>query len=600
MPSALLPIVALIRRELVSSLRHWPFYVLLTLCVLAAAALTVVVYPSFTESPGGGLSPQILLLTSRRLFTVISYVLAIGAIVVVPATSGSAIVSEREEETLDLLAMTSARPWHVVAAKMVNSIGHFLLLLIGLMPVAASAFFLVGLDTDMLWRVFTVIASTALACAAAGVLCSCLFRRPSMAVGFSYLSMLTLIGLPLLLVAVLLELFDVVGFDRSLLIVGVYAAPIISFLVNLNDVTGAKSSAATCGLVFTLLAVLMVAASNLLVARQWGQSAPVLRSSPRWRREAPASMPRKGQCRSFATWRNPLYLKEIWFEMSARRGFGLMVVLLPFGLAFSATTLIVLIRFTSSDSNSFTDAFLGWQILQAVLLPGLLIAATGDLFTKEHERSTFDGLRTTLLSPIAIVTAKLKASLRAAGLVFLSAMVGSAPLLLVPAISKLAILLGLVLLASCLLMAWGISSLASATHRKMTWAYVSAYVAMAMALIGNQLLGEFLLLYFYGLSMQSMDYEALEVFLSPISAFLIHAKAGGDGVYVIYYQDTMLGLLSLVYAGIVTIVTVGLCYAVSVIRYAGVGWKGLWRRWTRPVTSAGLGTNPTCHTRPVI
>ncbi len=584
MPTALLPIVALIRRELVSSLRQRRFYVLMALIVCLAGFLIGVVV---TSVPEDRLSPMLMAGLSRGIFQCIAFLLAIGAIVVIPATSGSSIVSEREEETLDLLAMTSAKPWHVIAAKLMNSIGYYLLLLIALMPFAASAFFLVGLDTDLLLRTLLIVTPTAFSCAAAGVMCSCLFRRPALAVGFSYLSMLTVIGLPGFLVLILLALFDIVRYNDSVYAIGIYSLPFVTFTDNVTIIAtygaGGRTakilhSAYICGASFSVLTVMLVLIAHRLVAKRWGQSELPLSPRLKHKEQTPAS--RWGRFRPFPDSANTLYVKEAWFEMPLRSKAGQFIMIVPFGLAFSAAVLIALIRYTNTDESAFADAFLGWQLLQSLLLPALFIAATGNLFTKEHERSTFDALRATLLSPTAIVNGKLSASFRVGMLVFGSALAGSSPLLLVHEIPKLAILLGLVMLAECLLLAWGVSSLASVLNRRMTWAYVMAYSAMAMAVIGNMLLVVVLAETLFRVTQP--DFWSFVAAFSPLSSFLIYAKQGAFGVYLRFHESPLMGLITLTYVALVAGATIGLTYAVFLGRYWGMAWRNPLNRGASP------------------
>lgn len=579
MSNELLPITALVRRELISNLRQGPFFYLLLLCALAAILLASIPIRDWPSGVSEGAYLEQAHNTSRFVFTVIAYMLAIGAIAIVPAKSGSAIVSEREEDTLGLLSMTYARPWQVVAAKMVNSVGHFLLLLLALMPIAASTFFFGGLDINLFWRILAVIAAPALACSAAGVLCSCYFRRPSTAIGFSYISTMVLLGLPTLCVFVALDHLDVADFQDSIRTVGLYTVPLVAFFVNTDfspsSAAQAGSGAIACGLLFTLIAVVLVAASNLLLARQWGRCSPI--ESPKPKTKIRNIKMRRSPSPSFRNSANPLYLKEIWFEMPLRRGFGWIVIVLPFGMSMLATLLIAWIRGSNESSRAFGEAFKEWQVLQAIFLPVLLIAATGNLFTREHEKSTLESLRATLLTPAAIVTAKLSASFRATGIMFLSAILGSTPLLLIPEISKHAILLGYLLLAQCLLMAWGITSLASAMHRKLPTAYVSAYVGIAMALVGNLVVATILTYVFRRYSMTPYLLDTLKVLFSPVFAFSSHVDLVGREVLVVSYGEQISGLSPLAHTAIVTSTTIASCYFVFTRMHCDKSGKSFWR-----------------------
>src|SRR5690349_18568675 len=124
----LLPITALIRRELLTSLRQQRYFWMIAVGVGFAIFFTLM------EWPRGNAMPSQMALRSKDIFFELAFILAMGVVLVIPALAGSSIVSEREEETYELLAMTTARPWHVLLAKLLNSAGHFMVMLVAMMP----------------------------------------------------------------------------------------------------------------------------------------------------------------------------------------------------------------------------------------------------------------------------------------------------------------------------------------------------------------------------------------------------------------------------------------------------------------------------------
>ncbi|MBX7257302.1 MAG: ABC transporter permease [Candidatus Hydrogenedentes bacterium] len=556
MPSAFLPIAALIRRELVSSLRERKFYALLAVLVFLAATFVLLSYPDRT------LTPLLLSMVSRGMFVFVIHFLAIGALVVIPATSGSAIVSEREEGTLDLLAMTSAKPWHVVTAKLANSVGHYLLIIIALMPIAAASYFLVGLDNDLLWNVLFLISATTLSCAAAGVMCSCLFKRPAVAVGTSYLCMLTILGLPMLLLLVVLALFDIFRLQDSMDWFAQYVSPYIAFSQMTSypnyrpSIVNPMSVASACGSFHSALAIALIILTHQLVARRWGKSESPERRRTKLTKVGPVRG--SGRVRVFSTRANPVYLKEVWFEMSVRKRTGLLTFVTPFLLAFSATTLIVLCRYVNADEYSYADAFAGWQLLQAVLMPALLVAVMGNIFTKEHERDTFDCIRVTTLGPEKVFTGKMHASIQVALTIVFAAALGSIPLLFLPQISKITIVLGFLMLAECMLIAWACALFASSMHRKMTWAFVTAYVSSAMFIVGIAAVAAAILSWLRVTDSRGMD--RVVYCISPLSAFLSRISVGYMGVQPGNTEGAVIEALALAYPAMVALVSAALSY----------------------------------------
>jgi len=471
---AMLPITGSIQRELISSLRN-PRYFYLVLIGAFIALLCV-----FTLWPRPNPTPWEMSSASSTIFIFLALTLAGGAAISIPALSGSSIVTEREEDTFELLAMTSAKPWHIVVAKLANAAGHYFLLMAALAPIAASAFFLVGLNTELLWKTLLVITSTTLACAAAGVLCSCLVRKPMAAVGLSYLAMMTIVGMPLLLLLIVLELLDFRIVDQFLTHFGVYIMPVFAFAVAVDaGPTGTSNQLAVefCSALCVLLALVCVVAAHISVRRHWGMPSELVAKSAR-------RFGRRYRWRQFSDHSNVQYERERRFEFPLRGWSGLLIVWVPLGLSLLASTTFIGVAANTSD-RALQQVYLAWQTLQAVLLPGLLIAITGNLFTKEIERSNFDALRSTLIREESLVAGKLMAALRVAGILFIMALLGTAPIFIAGLpITFRTHFYATFMLGTCLLTTWSITACCSATAKRMPSAVVASFVLSAVMMIG--------------------------------------------------------------------------------------------------------------------
>lgn len=487
--SDLLPISALIRREFLSSLRQSRYFYLILIAVVAAATTVIAIWPP--EDP----APWQMRSASEAMFIVLGMTLGLGAVVTVPALAGSSIVSEREEETFELLSMTTARPWHVLMAKLVNSAGHYLLLVVALAPFAACAFFLVGLNTDILWRTLLIVSSTALSCAAVGVLCSATMKRSMAAVGVSYLAMLAILGLPFLLGAVVLQLLGVDILEDFVEHIGIYALPVIAFVVALGGGPGRVSatiSVEICSLFHIVIAFAVLFVTHAIVRRNWGMpgSGPVAEKRA-MRKKPRAYVP----ARRFGSGLNPVFLRERWCEYPLRGWMGVLQFWTPFALAFIACGLIVLIYLLEGD-NEAEMALVGWQFLEGMLLPLMMAALTANMFTKEHERHNLDALRMTLMRPNELLRGKLMASLRVGSLLLLGAALGSTPLLLFtfdsPAnLQKWGNLspfehagLAFIMFTECIAVTWAVTASCSLAVRRMASALVMSFVLGAFMLGG--------------------------------------------------------------------------------------------------------------------
>ncbi len=520
-PTSLLPITALIRRELLTSLRQQRYFWLI------AAGVGFASFFAIMEWPGEYARPQLMALRSKDIFFELAFTLAMGVVMVIPALAGSSIVTEREEETYELLAMTAARPWQVLLAKLLNSAGHFMVMLIALMPVAACAFFLVGLDIDLLWRTLVIISASALLCAAVGVVCSAFSQRPMAAIGSSILAAILLLGLPCILFCVVLQLFDLVDLQFSMTVCQ-YFCPALVFMFNFSMPLPTATTA--CAMVCIVASLLCIAVAHRGLRATWGTALTAgnatgnMKSFLRW--------PLLTSPQPFEADVNPIYARDRHFDYDrslAMRGF---TIALPFLLSFSACTLIAIAAYVGQASTA-QAAFVGWSALQAVLLSVLLAALTAKLFTKERERGNMDMLRMTLVEDYDVVQGKLATFIYVARSMFLSALAGAVPILIAaPPLANDAFpifcVLAIAMLVECLVLVSFATCFASLVSNKTAVAISLSIVLGTMALIGNILVLAIIMIPFEPIGAHGFDWL---VGVSPLYSFLLNVMGPQGRIY---------------------------------------------------------------------
>ncbi|MCC6152906.1 MAG: ABC transporter permease, partial [Candidatus Hydrogenedentes bacterium] len=515
----LLPITALIRRELLTSLRQQRYFWMI------AVGVGLAIFFTFMEWPQGNARPSQMAFRSKDIFFELAFLLAMGVVLVIPALSGSSIVTEREEETYELLAMTTARPWHVLLAKLLNAAGHFMVMLVALMPIAASAFFLVGLDTDLLWRTLIVIASSALLCAAIGVVCSAFSRRPVAGIGASILVAMLLLGLPCILLCIVLALFRVVDLQYSMSF-SAYFCPALAFALNFE--TPVPAATIGCAVFCFVVASVCIAMAHGVLRNTWGIARRTDRSIAK--PEKTSTQAGLSAAGYFDRHENPLYMRDRYFDYVHSRSMRWFIIVLPFTLSFSACALIAIMAY-SQRPDVAQVAFLGWSILQAVLLSLTLAALTANLFTKERERGNMDMLRMTLIEDEQIVSGKITTAVYVARTMFFCALTGSFPLLLAgPPLAKDAflvfIVLAMVMLIECLALVVATSCFASLVSNKTTIAILLSIVLGTMALIGNIFVLMVLFIPFEPIN--GLDWV---VGVSPLFTFVLNVAGPQDRIY---------------------------------------------------------------------
>ncbi|MEK7793691.1 MAG: hypothetical protein AAB353_04135, partial [Candidatus Hydrogenedentota bacterium] len=192
-----LPVVpswALVRRELLSTLRGVRALAALLVFAVAVSFYAVALWPG-----GLNFSPQEYGRVSRLVVQGICFGLMAGCLLFVPAYAATAIVAERERATFDFLSLTLIRPSGIVAAKLLNALGLFLLLLVGLLPVLSIAFFLVGVDLFEIAQALLIIVGTAGVCASIGLYASARFRKSMSAIMAAYIGLIFYLFAPIVL-----------------------------------------------------------------------------------------------------------------------------------------------------------------------------------------------------------------------------------------------------------------------------------------------------------------------------------------------------------------------------------------------------------------
>lgn len=134
----------------------------------------------------------------KTLFGVLSVAQLAMIVLIVPAYSASAVSSERERGTFDLLALTLLSSMGIVTQKLAAAIAQSLMLIIASVPVMAIVFLLGGVSPYEILMSYGLLVVTAILLGALGLLCSCCLRNSRTSALVTYLIMLSFYaGLPI-------------------------------------------------------------------------------------------------------------------------------------------------------------------------------------------------------------------------------------------------------------------------------------------------------------------------------------------------------------------------------------------------------------------
>ena len=126
----------------------------------------------------------------RGIFTALMFLQTLMIAVLAPASTAGTISSEREKQTLDLLAVTPISSVAIVVGKLLSALTWVFVLILASIPVTALVFVYGGVAPDDLIRGYLMLFVEAIAFGALGVFFSSLLRRSGAATGLTFVAVL--------------------------------------------------------------------------------------------------------------------------------------------------------------------------------------------------------------------------------------------------------------------------------------------------------------------------------------------------------------------------------------------------------------------------
>ena len=478
------PALALVRRELLTSLRS--VRALVILLIFSVGAMWVII-----ESwPSGADGLNWVGYMSRSLVQVLSTSLFAGCILLVPAYASGAIGLERERSTYDFLRMSLISPLGIVMAKLWNAVGIFLMVLVAMLPVMSTAFFLIGVDYTVFVWATVVIAMTTVTCASIALACSSIFQKSITTIAMSYVGVVMLMIGPMLLAYLFAAIVLVVSNIRSVssIVEGVaeHTSPVMTFAYAL-EVDGMRDQFAFgTGIAYQLLVTVLC-----LAIAWWNVRRPP--KPPKVSEEKPIDdvavlrqrkvgfpfyildpMKRK---KPIEDRRNPMMIREIRWGLMNRGTILIRVFYVSFVVYF------ILGAMASLDARDYSG-MREWLIMQTVLT---LMAAPGliaNSLTKEYELGNLDMLRMTLLRPKDIIVGKYTAGFASVSPLLCAAVLSCVPVIVMGMREYEILLVGYANLMVCVVLSISIGLFSSMLTRQTSVAIMISYVLSLFFFVG--------------------------------------------------------------------------------------------------------------------
>ncbi len=412
MIDALIPLAALVRRELLRTLRINRSLYMLALLVGIPALCIVAIWPMeddpvFFVHRATVLIPQICIVG-----------LFIAAVLILPAHAATAVRGERDRDTLVMLLLTRISPRAMLIGHALNCFGLFALYAIATMPIVCSVYLLTGLDWQTIPLQYAVIGVTALNCIVAGLVCTAFASTTPRAVIGAYILSAIMLGGYVFLVAIVFQLVSLGVLGREQIIyedaLNLLLALSPAFLV-FSNFTGivpmmTGSPYLFCIGLHTAIALVWTGIALFGFVRLDRERVVALPDTmPRGRLSRQARMRR---VRPFSDSYNAVFQREYrvlmqgWWRTRRLRIGTLVLAGTVFAVALGMVVLIDNELYAGQEDEVMMTWMMGCIAVVCMIAPGV----STPLWIRERDQETREQLIMTLLRPKQIIFGKASAA----------------------------------------------------------------------------------------------------------------------------------------------------------------------------------------------
>ncbi len=505
--------LAILRRELVVTLRGWRSALVVTFTCALATYLLLYFWPlEGTDLREIGMAPV-------KILTAVSLVLLGGAYVALPGLAANAILAERQQQTFDILKLTLVPPSWIVFAKLMNCVGYFLLLLVATVPILSSSFFLVGIDTQQFLAIVVMLIAHALACSAAGLAVSAFARRPITAIALSYCIIALISGLPTGIANDNLHVFE-----DKLAIMACPVAAIGSLMFNeigLGDFYLAIPIQLGLFLFFFLVAMYLVRRPERVAQEDQSKILDDPAQLAARRKQFPFYLIDPLRRRpNIPDGKNPMRIKELRWGMLGRETRMIRLCYVTASVMFFYSIFTV-------ESVDY------WVMAQMTVLLFLAPAFVASAVSKEYEQGNMDLLRMTLLDGRELMQGKLWAAALSLAPFLIGLLIGGVPMVIFHTFfvqdgSQAIVLQFYPMLFSFTFFVLTLGMLFSVLYRRTVAATVSSYAVLSLILFAVPM---WLNVVSAAIEIPSVETYKLAAFFTPLG-FVIKLPGYGGGYFV--------------------------------------------------------------------
>jgi ABC-type transport system involved in multi-copper enzyme maturation permease subunit len=182
-----------IEKELKIKMRGWKSPALITAYLGFLGLVVLLIFLSNNLLLGyntGSFNPR----TALNAYNTLAILQFFLLMFIIPAMTGGSISGERERQTLDLLLCTNISPLSIILGKVSASIAHIMLLITASLPIMGTVFLFGGIRLEELLLLFSFLLATALLLGSMGTFYSTVFKRSTVSIVMTYITIGVLVG----------------------------------------------------------------------------------------------------------------------------------------------------------------------------------------------------------------------------------------------------------------------------------------------------------------------------------------------------------------------------------------------------------------------
>jgi ABC-type transport system involved in multi-copper enzyme maturation permease subunit len=380
-----------LQRELIVNLRTPRAFVLMLAYQVALAAVVLIAYPQDARidlSQESASAQKLVDFFFLGQFVLVS--------LMAPSFAAGSITGEKERKTYEMLLASPLRPSRIVVGKMVASLTHLLVLIVGSLPIIMLCLPLGGVSIYELLAAYLALVVSIILFGAIAVFCSSRFKRTSASLVVSYLFIL-----PLVIVGAVLWR-SLAPYGNVRILASTVAVPVIGLSVT--------------------WVLLYITSRRLLYPPDVGSQGNEVVDLDKERDETVGMVIQRDQFPDnlfapprrktlMADGANPVYDKELHAELFSQGTLMLRLV-----IQISMMLALVLMAAFLFIWPHLTGWYFGYVIVFNMLVAPVFLSGA---ISSERERQTLDLLLTTLLSPWQILFGKAAAGYRVSGVLTL-------------------------------------------------------------------------------------------------------------------------------------------------------------------------------------